>query len=67
LWVIWPFENRVYETVGDKELLVKATPVWPASLDATVVTSFALMVAGFVIVMIISRLAGRSKTTSVNS
>jgi len=67
LWVIWPFEKRVYETVGDKELLVEATPIWPQSLDTTVATSFALMAAGFIIVMIISRLARRSKPETANS
>ena len=58
LWVIWPFQDRVYRTMGDKEVLIEASPVWPAGLDFTVMGSFALMVAGFLGVMAIHRLAG---------
>jgi putative membrane protein len=57
LWVIWPFEERLYETVDDKAVLVDATPIWPQSFDSTVAGSIALMVAGFILVMIIHRLA----------
>jgi len=61
LWVIWPFQDRVYETVRGKEKMVGATPLWPEALDGTVMASVAFMLAGFVLVMVIHRWSGRSK------
>ena len=60
LWIIWPFQDRVYETVRGKEKLVAATPLWPDALDATVIASVLLMLSGFVLVMVINRLAGKT-------
>lgn len=57
LWIIWPFQERVFETVGDKQKLVAANPVWPDSLSATTLASAGLMITGFVLVMIIHRMA----------
>lgn len=57
LWIIWPFQERLYETVRGKEKLVAASPVWPDGMDATVMASVGLMLAGFVLVMIINHLA----------
>ena len=62
LWVIWPFQDRVYETVRGKEKLMGATPLWPEALDETVMVSIAFMIAGFVLVMVIHRWSGRSNT-----
>ena len=59
LWVIWPFQERVYETVRGKERLVSASPVWPEALDGTVLGGAAFAVAGFVLVLVIHRLARR--------
>jgi hypothetical protein len=50
----------VYETVRGKEKLVAATPLWPDALDATVIASALLMLSGFVLVMVINRLAGKT-------
>ena len=57
LWVIWPFQERVYETVRGKQRLVGATPVWPEALDTSVLAGAALAVAGFVLVLVIHRLS----------
>lgn len=63
LWVIWPFQDRVYETVRGKQRLVGASPVWPEALDATVLAGAALAVAGFALVLVIHRLSrGRTAT-----
>ena len=62
LWIIWPFQERVYETVRDKERLVGASPIWPDSFDTTVAASAAFLIAGFVLVMIIHRLSSRKST-----
>jgi putative membrane protein len=58
LWVIWPFQDRVYETVRGSDRLVGTRPVLPEGLDATVAASLALLATGFVVVMLINRLAG---------
>jgi len=57
LWMIWPFQDRVYETVRGKARLVGSSPVWPQSLDDTVGVSLGFLVAGFVLVLVIHRLA----------
>jgi putative membrane protein len=57
LWVIGPFQDRVYETVHGKAKLVSASPAWPAAFDGTVLAGAALAVAGFVGVMVIHRLS----------
>jgi len=57
LWIVWPFQERVYETVRGKERLVGSSPVWPDAFDGTVAASLALLLAGFVLVLVIHRLA----------
>jgi putative membrane protein len=57
LWVIWPFQDRVYETVRGKQRLVSASPVWPEALDGTVLAGMAFAVAGFVLVLVIHRVS----------
>jgi putative membrane protein len=57
LWMIWPFQERVYAVVRDKERLVSSRPTLPASFDGSVVGALALMVAGFVLVMWIHHLS----------
>lgn len=59
LWIIWPFQERIYEMVRGKQKLVAANPILPDAVDGTVLASVALMLAGFALVMIISRLAKR--------
>jgi len=59
LWMIWPFQERIYETVRGKEKLVSANPVWPDAITGTVMASAAFLVAGFVLVMVISRFSTR--------
>jgi putative membrane protein len=62
LWIIWPFQERVYETVRDKERLVGASPVWPDAFNPTVAASASFLIAGFILVMIIHRLSSRKST-----
>ena len=61
LWIIWPFQERVYETVRGKTRLIASSPVWPESLDATVVASLLFLAAGFGLVMVIHRLSLRRR------
>lgn len=57
LTVIWPFQERVYETVGDTALLVATHPVFPPGLSPVVLASFAFILAGIVIVLFINHLS----------
>ncbi len=59
LWIIWPFQERIYETVRGKQKLVAAHPVIPETMNGLVFASLAMMVAGFVLVLLISHFADR--------
>jgi putative membrane protein len=61
LWMIWPFQERVYQVIGDREKMVGARPVWPEALTGSVVLSLSLALAGFVAVILIHRLSDRKK------
>jgi putative membrane protein len=64
LWMIWPFQERIYETVRGKEKLVGASPVWPDTINGTVMASAAFLFAGFVLVMVINRLSARKNDSA---
>lgn len=59
LWIIWPFQERVFEVVRGKDRLIASTPVLPETFDATVSLSLLLMVAGFTGVLLLHRLVSR--------
>jgi len=56
LWVIWPFQEKVFVTIREKQRLIHSTPVWPEQLTFSVGLSVALMVAGFLAVLYLDRL-----------
>ena len=64
LWRIWPFQDRVYVTVREKARLVKSTPVAPSQWDATTFGSIGLALIGLVVVIVITKIAGRTRTHS---
>lgn len=59
LWMIWPFQERIYETVREKARLVASSPVWPETLTQQGWLAVALMVAGFAAVMALGYVAKR--------
>lgn len=61
LYVIWPFQERVYEMVRGKPRLIASTPQWPSDISQTVIASFALLICGLAFVIIISRLSERKQ------
>jgi len=61
LWVIWPFQERIFATVDGGQKLLGVTPVWPEALDSTVAVSLAFMIFGFMLVMVIDRLASKRR------
>lgn len=58
LWVIWPFQHRVFVTVRGKQRLIESTPLMP-TLDDTGLQAAALAAAGFAIVLFASAIAKR--------
>lgn len=64
LWIIWPFQERVFVTVRGKSKLLESSPVWPEAIDSTVLAALVVLVAGFVFVMVIDRLASAGRTSS---
>jgi len=57
LWMIWPFQERIYETVRGKEKLLASHPVWPEAFNTTVWASLAFAFVGFTLVIIIHRIS----------
>jgi len=58
LWVIWPFQDRVYVIVRGKQRLIESTPLMP-SLDETGLQAAALAAIGFAVVVYASAIAKR--------
>ncbi len=56
LTVIWPFQERVYESVRGNSLLIDSHPVFPTELSRPVLISFILIICGIVVVLGIRRL-----------
>ena len=61
LWVIWPFQHRVYETVSGSEKLISSTPVFPSSWNETALAAIIMIVIGFAVVTALDNLANRKK------
>ena len=61
LWMIWPFQERIYETIRGKDKLVSSNPLWPDVISGTVLGSAALMLAGFALVLVIHRLSNQRR------
>ena len=59
LWVLWPFQERVYETIGGKERLLGTTPFIPAHDHASLYAVAGLVMLGLVAVIVIHRLSHR--------
>lgn len=51
LWVIWPFQERMYETVRGKQKLVESAPYLPAELSHTVIFAVFMIIVGFAVVL----------------
>jgi len=61
LWVIWPFQERIYESIRDKERLIESNPYIPVQISADVNLSIAMMITGLLLVLILNRYsAGKS-------
>lgn len=57
LYVIWPFQERIYTIVRDKPRLTSSTPLVPNELTTEVIVSCALIIGGLLFVLVIKRLS----------
>lgn len=55
LYVIWPFQNRVYEIVRNKERLISSVPYIPESINQQVIYSALMIFTGIVLVIALDR------------
>ena len=54
LWVIWPFQERIYEMIRGQERLLESNPYLPQQINANVSMSFAMIVAGLLLVLVLN-------------
>ncbi len=59
LWIIWPFQHRVYESVRHKERLVSSAPVWPSDWNTQTWLALGLLAIGVAAVMALHWLSRR--------
>ena len=59
LWIVWPFQLRQYERVGSKQRQIAASPMLPENFDTGVWMAVALMLLGFVLVLVLARFGAR--------
>ena len=62
LYVIWPFQERVYETVRNKERLISSVPFSPETFGSQVLYSVIMMLVGFAFVIILDRFSRNDST-----
>jgi putative membrane protein len=63
LWVIWPFQERVYEVVRKKQRLVESTPILPDHWGGVTAGAVVLAVVGVAAVVVLDAVARRRKPT----
>jgi putative membrane protein len=61
LWIIWPFQHRVYETIRGKQRLIHSSPNLPQDWDLNVLSAFVLAVAGVALVITIHSFSSRQR------
>ena len=65
LWIIWPFQDRKYEIVGDKAFLIQSYPITP-NIDFNLFTVTILIIAAFILVVKINRLSNLQREKNNN-
>ncbi len=59
LWLLWPYQERLFETIAGKERVVGTTPVLPAITEPSLIAVIGLTITGLVVVLVIHRLANK--------
>lgn len=62
LYVIWPFQQRVYETVRDKERLISSVPFLPETFSNQALYAIIMMLIGLAFVIILDKFSGKQST-----
>ena len=57
LWVIWPFQERIYEIVRDTERLIDTQPYFPQQITAEVNMAAAMIILGLLLVLVLNYLS----------
>jgi len=57
LWVIWPFQNRLYEIVHSKEKLIHSTPYMPEIFNEHIMHVILMALLGLSIVLLLHKLS----------
>ncbi len=62
LYVLWPFQTRLYEVVRNKERLVSSVPYMPETFSNQILYSLIMMATGIVLVIFLDQLSGEAGT-----
>lgn len=62
LWMIWPFQERVYIVVREKQRLISSTPLWPEAFTSQVIVGLVMMLLGLAIVLWLNYLSSTRKS-----
>lgn len=62
LYVIWPFQTRVYEVVRHKERLISSVPYLPEAFNNQLLYSLIMMIVGLAAVIILDHLSEKDST-----
>ncbi|MDH5191480.1 MAG: DUF368 domain-containing protein [Gammaproteobacteria bacterium] len=63
LWMIWPWQERTYEIVREKQRLIASTPIMPQTIDTSLLFSISLALIGFMLVMTIHYLSLKKRAS----
>ncbi|MDZ7734788.1 MAG: DUF368 domain-containing protein [Gammaproteobacteria bacterium] len=64
LWVIWPYQQRVFAHVGDRQKLVSVTPAWPEVWTGMTILAVIMIITGFVAVLVLNHMARNGSAVS---
>lgn len=62
LYVIWPFQTRVYEIVRNKERMVSSLPYFPEAFSHTIMYSLIMMLTGLFVVLLLDYYSEKDST-----
>lgn len=62
LYVIWPFQTRVYEVIRHKERLVSSVPYIPDVFNTQILYSLLMMLVGLILVIVLDHVSEKDGT-----
>lgn len=61
LWILWPFQERVYETIAGKQKLLSTMPYMPNADHASLYAVVGFVLVGLILVVVIHRLSQNNR------